>query len=282
MSANRATGSAAPSIKKWVIDSDVEYQLRSGALWRRLQNKSLSHGFIELYWRCHSLTAIRWGKKQPFGEYRSLLRIDLSGLPKLESIPKLKFGGCTHLMSVVFGEHINITNLGVGVFQGCYALTSITLPDKLEIIEKVAFSKCISLERVVCNQNLKTISNNAFQQCSALKSITLPDKLKIIEEGAAFGHCTSLERVVCNKNLKTIYDCAFQYCSKLKDVQLASSSISFGSIPFAACDRIIELADAAGFNSNTFATRPDNGKKVHAGDRVVPYLIARFERSERK
>jgi len=36
MVASSETGAAAQSIQKWVIDSDVEDQLRSGALKRRL------------------------------------------------------------------------------------------------------------------------------------------------------------------------------------------------------------------------------------------------------
>jgi len=203
MSSKSVTGSVAQSNQKWVIEKNVEHQLRSQALWKRLMDDSLSHASIELYLRCPNLTAIGWGDFNPFSDCDSLLRVDLSGLPKLESIPKLTFATCTHLVSVVFGEHSNITNLGAGTFQNCYALTSITLPDKLVVIEEVAFSSCSSLARVVCNKNLKTISNNAFQFCSTLKSITLPDKLNVIEQ-YAFTDCTSLERVVCNKNLKII------------------------------------------------------------------------------
>ena len=90
----------------------------------------------------------------------------------------------------------------------------------------------------------------------------------------------SLERVVCNKKLKTIGAAAFQNCFKLEDVQLASKSISFGDYPFAGCDRIIELAAAAGFPSKL--ARNCHGEMTSTGDGVVPYLIARFERSERK
>ena len=138
-------------------------------------------------------------------------------------------------MSVVFGEHSNITNLGEAAFQGCSALTSITLPDKLKVIEEFAFIKC-----------------------------------------------SSLERVLCNKTLKTIGDCAFGGCSKLKDVKFASNTISFDRDPFMGCDRLIELAAAAGFPSNTFGTRADTGEKLNMGAGVVPYLVDRFERSERK
>jgi len=62
--------------------------------------------------------------------------------------------------------------------------------------------------------------------------------------------------------------------SKLEDAQLASRSTEFGRGPFIKCDRLIELAAAAGFPSNTFGNLADAG--------VVPYLLDRFERSERK
>ena len=121
----------------------------------------------------------------------------------------MTFSRCKHLASVVFSEHSNITNIGLAAFQGCSALTSITLPDKLEVIERLTFTHCSGLERVVFNKNLKTIGKWVFQHCYALKSITLPNKLTVIED-MAFNDFTSLERVIFNKTLKTIGTCAFQ------------------------------------------------------------------------
>jgi len=68
---------------------------------------------------------------------------------------------------------------------------------------------------------------------------------------------------------KSIAIAAFQQCPKLEDVQLASSSISFGPYPFYACDRLIELASAAGFPSDGVDSL---GLKMAQG--VVPCLIA--------
>ena len=168
-----ATGSAAPSVQKWIIEKDVEYQLRSGALHRRLQDESLSHGSIELYWKCLNIAAIGWGEQQPFATFPSLLRVDLSGCPKLESIPEGAFVRCNHLVSVVFGEHSKIRNLGYCAFGDCFALKSISLPDKLKIIEELAFVDCSSLKRVVFNKNLKTIGDTAFQSCSKLEDVCI-------------------------------------------------------------------------------------------------------------
>ena len=51
------------------------------------------------------------------------------------------------------------------------ALTSITLPGKLKVIEEGAFYKCTSLKRVVCNKKLKTVAEAAFQFCSKLEDV---------------------------------------------------------------------------------------------------------------
>ena len=147
-----------PLNPKLIVEKDVEEQLRSDALHKRLQDERLSHGSIELYLRCNSLTAIGWGTDQPFWSCSSLLRVDLSGCPKLESIPELSFGECRHLVSVVFGGHSKITNLGVAAFQRCSALMSITLPNKLKVIETMAFNNCSALERVVYNKTSRLLA----------------------------------------------------------------------------------------------------------------------------
>jgi len=66
MSAKSSTGSAAPSVQKWIIDSDVEKQLRSRTLLGRLLDERLSHGSIELFLRCPDLTTLGWGDQQAF------------------------------------------------------------------------------------------------------------------------------------------------------------------------------------------------------------------------
>ena len=91
MSAKIATGSVAQSVQKWVINSDVENQLRWGDLRRRLLVRKFSYGSIELYLRYPNLTASGWGEFDPLNQCPSLLRVDLTGCPKLESIPKRAF-----------------------------------------------------------------------------------------------------------------------------------------------------------------------------------------------
>jgi len=128
MSANSATGSAVTSVQKLIIEVDVKNLLRSGALKIRLKDRSLSVGSIELSLRCPNLITIGWGVIKPFDQCRSLLRVDLSCCPKLESIPELVFFNCSHLVEVVFRKHSSIANIGSGAFGGCSTLKSITSP----------------------------------------------------------------------------------------------------------------------------------------------------------
>ena len=272
--------SAVPSVQKWVIEKDIEKQLRSYSLQDRLRVPILPHGPIELYLVCLNLTAIGWGEPsedtRPLSANNSLLRVDLSGCPKLKYIPSFTFNN-SPFIEEVFSPNDNLSTIGASAFQECFGLKSITLPTKIKRVEMSTFANCSALERVVFNKKLKTIAGRAFQNSSTPKSIVLYNKLQIIE-WSAFMKCTSLERVVCGKNLKTIGRGAFYGCSKLEDFQLASSSISFGDWPFVGCDRLIELAAAAGFPSNTFS--PET--RTNEGVGVVPYLIAQCETSERR
>jgi len=212
MSANRSTGSAAPSVQKIVLENSVAGWLRSGALRRRLTQQRPTRGSIEVYLRCPNLTVIGWYEEKvyPFSKCKSLLRVDLSGCPKLESIPTAAFAECRYLVEVVFGEHSNITKLGVAAFQRCSALKSITLPEKLTVISKATFNLCISLERIVCNEKLRTIGECAFQNCPKLEDFQLASS-------------------------SISFDC--------------TPTGGIESTPFGGCDRLIERAAATGFHS---------------------------------
>ena len=131
------------------------------------------------------------GRQVSLQHVQALLRLDLSELPKLESIPAGTFAECRHFVSVLFGEHSNIANLGMAAFANCTVLTSITLPYKLTIIEELTFTECKALERVVWNKNLKTIGEAAFQLCSNLEDVQLASSS--ISFGAApFAECDRL------------------------------------------------------------------------------------------
>lgn len=112
-------------------------------------------------------------------------------------------------------------------FYGCSSLDSITIPNSVTSIGFMAFRNCLSLEKIVVEENNHTyhsegnclietdtktliagcktsvipsdgsvtsIGDDAFQWCTSLTSITIPDSVTSIGSGA-FYYCTSLKTV---------------------------------------------------------------------------------------
>lgn len=74
-------------------------------------------------------------------------------------------------------------------------MTSVTLPQGLEIVGIYAFRCCERLKKAVLPQGLKCLWMGAFWNCSALEEINLPDSLTLIDRWA-FQGCTSLKDVL--------------------------------------------------------------------------------------
>ena len=136
--------------KEIIIDEDVPMLLSSGALRERFQDEALGEGSIVLILRDPELTAIGDlelsdddDEKTPFFGCKSLLRIDLSGCPK-------------------------VTSLGAHAFAQCSALVNVSLPDGLTSLGDVVFFQCRSLEIINIPDSLKEVGDKAFKGCEKL------------------------------------------------------------------------------------------------------------------
>lgn len=77
----------------------------------------------------------------------------------ISSIPK------THLNTVVV---TNGSKVAADAFGDCNALTSITLPSSITVIEIGAFSNCNGLTKITIPSGVTTIGNTAFRKCDRL------------------------------------------------------------------------------------------------------------------
>ncbi len=125
---------------------------------------------------------------------------------------------------------------GGGAFQDCTLLSSVTIPEGMEIIPASMFAGCTALESVTLPQSLTYISNGAFKG-TGLKSIVIPDG--VLSLGAtqeyeeytietsgynyAFQNCTSLTSVTLPKNLKEIGAGVFNGCTALTEITIPES-----------------------------------------------------------
>ena len=129
-----------------------------------------------------------------------------------------------------------ITSINWYAFDGCSALSRITIPKSVKTIGIYAFNNCTSLETVIFAEDsiLEGISTCVFQNCSKLKNITIPNNVKTIGDGA-FYCCKALESITIPNNVTNIYYQAFAYCSSLTNVTIQGVVTSISKEAFMFC-----------------------------------------------
>lgn len=92
-----------------------------------------------------------------------------------KNITKLGIGvfqSCDRLKSITF--HENITEIGKGCFSYCDALTGeITLPSKITYIGEQLFRGCTGITKITLGSNITSIDKQAFNECSKLTTLVI-------------------------------------------------------------------------------------------------------------
>jgi hypothetical protein len=85
------------------------------------------------------------------------------------SIGSCAFAVCENLTEVLF-EGTEVNSIGWGAFLNCFRLHTISLPIKLNTIEKIAFANCRSLSSIKIPAKCR-VEDQAFASCDNLQSI---------------------------------------------------------------------------------------------------------------
>lgn len=123
-----------------------------------------------------------------------------------------------------------ITTINGAVFQNCYSLNSITMPNSVTSIVNNAFYNCYSLPCIVLPNSVTSISASAFSSCVSLSIISLPDQSKTIED-TAFQGCYSLKSITLPTNMASIGQRIFYNCYSLPEITIpfGVTSLSIGA-----------------------------------------------------
>lgn len=141
-----------------------------------------------------------------------------SGLSSVAIPADLKLGlevfrGCSALTSVEFkGETVYGTvgnpkkecaAISNGCFKECTNLAHVTLPEDIEEIGSSAFELCSSLAEIEIPANVTMIGDSAFQNCDSIASLTFGEGSKIKSIGSSAFYCGGNNKPR-NEKLQTI------------------------------------------------------------------------------
>lgn len=90
-----------------------------------------------------------------------------------------------------------VLGLGQDCFRDCTMLTTVILPDTIEIIGKSAFSGCTSLRGIYIPEGVTLIHPYAFANCTALEAICIPSTTEYIGNNC-FDGCEKLSYILYN------------------------------------------------------------------------------------
>jgi len=145
-----------------------------------------------------------------------------------------------------------IAEVGVGAFESCSYLSSITMTENLKIIKNSAFKGCTALTSIMLPSMVTELGGYAFENCNRLSTVTLP--MFVPEIGySTFKNCSNLNNLIVPTSVREIRSEAFSGCTSLTSISLSAEVKGLGDKVFAGCSslRQITMAHTAPLNIST-------------------------------
>jgi len=125
-------------------------------------------------------------------------------------------------------------------YQYKESINTIVLEVGVTSISSNAFSDHNFLISVTIPNSVKTIGGAAFSSCTSLTSITIPNNVISIG-GWAFGHCTSLISITLPNSIISIENSTFTSCTSLTSITIPESVIIIGEYAFSNCSGLTSI-----------------------------------------
>ena len=142
------------------------------------------------------------------------------------------------------------TNIGSYAFHGGNTgvnypnLTTVSIPDTVQVIGNYAFYKCTALSGAALPAGLKTLATYSF--CgTGLTAVTIPASLSTFESDV-FRDCASLQSVTVEDGVTRLGLEAFLNCTALESVSIPASVKTFGSYVFKGCTSLRDVTLSEG------------------------------------
>ena len=156
------------------------------------------------------------------------------------------FNGCYSLTSLTIPS--SVTSIGNRVFNNCNSLSSLTIPSGVTSIEADTFNGCNSLSSIAIPSSVTSIGTYVFYNCYSLTSITIPSSVTSIGD-YAFNGCYSLTSIAIPSSVTSIGDRVFYSCYGLTSITIPSSVTSIGTYAFYSCYSLTSITIPSGVTS---------------------------------
>ncbi len=176
---------------------------------------------------------------------------------KVKGIRNTTFERTNFISSVTIPDSVEL--IESGVFMRCNALIGVTVSDRnenFEIVDDVLYNKkeksvvsCFSTkENIVISYGIEKIGNKAFAYCDSLVSLTIPDT--VVEIGdEAFVFCKAISVINIPNFINKIGAFAFNHCKSLKTLTMPNTVNVIGDGVFAGCS-LLKNVDFSEDNEN--------------------------------
>ncbi len=152
------------------------------------------------------------------------LQISGSKLTKIESYA---FEGCKALTEITLGN--TITNMGDCVFQDCIALTTVNMPS-VTSLGVYTFSGASKLNKVTFGKEATTTGKYTFA-FTPIETVVFGENVTTIDEGV-FARCSNLKQITLPNKVTRIEAAAFAQCTALTTVEGIEKVQFFGEKSF--------------------------------------------------
>lgn len=147
------------------------------------------------------------------------------------------FYDCKNVTSIILPNSVNI--IDVCAFQFCSGLTTITIPESVSVIGGSAFNACTNLASITIPYNVHKIGIYTFRNCRNMNSVSLPNSITEIGWGA-FQGCENLTSITIPDGVTIIGQDAFN-ASGLKSISLPNSVTTIEAGAFSWCTSLASV-----------------------------------------
>ena len=161
----------------------------------------------------------------------------LGGNP-VRGINSSAFYGCYALTSVTIPE--GVTSFGGDAFEQCSSLTSVTIPGRLLQQGKMSSyfpDRYQFLRTIILTGTVTSIGESAFSGCKQLESVVIPNGVTTIGNLVFFG-CSSLASITIPDSVSSIGYEAFYGCKGLAALTIGTNVTSIGKEAFSRCTNL--------------------------------------------